>query len=337
MEKLSPWQNKFTSLRGISEEQRWHYRSKLCLATAWQDGGWQWGMTVREELIAIPLCPVHSERAREAIQLFSQTLPPGPVFPMVFYVQSDAQVTLVLKTSLFPDLQWCDHDLRQDLAAIGIEGLWLHLNPATGRRIFAKRGWHHIWGSPRSTDSNGFLYGPSAFQQLIPALYRCALDQAEAFLAPSRNDSVVDLYCGIGASLNRWISRGARTIGVELGGEASECAQHNAPQASLLRGKCADRIPQLQKWLEEKRADHGLLYVNPPRTGIETEVLNWVVSDFRPERIAYLSCSAGTLRRDLAILDSAGYQVEQITPYDFFPQTYHVETLVLMRKRGSDA
>ena len=55
---------------------------------------------------------------------------------------------------------------------------------------------------------------------------------------------------------------------------------------------------------------------------------------YRPDRMAYLSCSAGTLRRDLDALVQTGYAVERITPYDFFPQTHHVETLALLRRSG---
>jgi tRNA/tmRNA/rRNA uracil-C5-methylase (TrmA/RlmC/RlmD family) len=173
-------------------------------------------------------------------------------------------------------------------------------------------------------------YGPTAFQQLIPALYRQALDAAEDFLTPGPDDHIADLYCGIGASLARWTRRGARVIGVELGGEAVECASRNAPAATVLRGKCADRIPQLRAWM--LTTGTRLLYLNPPRTGLEPAVLAWTTDEYRPERLAYLSCSAGTLSRDLVALAAAGYNVKMLIPYDFFPQTHHVETLALLRR-----
>ena len=200
--------------------------------------------------------------------------------------------------------------------------------------MFAKNGWHLLWGQARSRDSNGLLYGPMAFQQVLPLLYNQALAEAEDFLAPSSDTVSIDLYCGSGASLVRWTARGARTVGVELGGEAVECAQQNAPQALVLRGKCAERIPQLKEWLESPAGTTGqrLLYLNPPRTGIEPAVLDWIVGHLQPARMAYLSCSAGTLRRDLDNLNPGGYEVVRITPYDFFPQTYHVETLVLLQR-----
>jgi tRNA/tmRNA/rRNA uracil-C5-methylase (TrmA/RlmC/RlmD family) len=250
---------------------------------------------------------------------------------MVYYVQSGAQATLVLKTGVLPGTAWLDEGLVRRLAEAGTEGLWLHLHPSAGHRVFAKRAWHLAAGRPRSVDEDGFAYGPTSFQQLLPGLYRQALDEAEAFLAPAPGAAVVDLYCGTGTTLARWTRRGAAALGVELDGEAVACAGANAPGAAVLRGACSHRLPQLDGWA---RAHPGsgprLLYANPPRTGLEPEVLAWIAGACRPARLAYLSCSAGTLRRDLHGLTTAGYRVLRLTPYDFFPQTHHVETLALL-------
>ena len=328
---LEPWQERFTPIMTVSESARWGYRDKLCLTAAWADSGWCFGMMARGELIAIPRCPIHSQRARLVLQLLATALPPSSMFPLSFYVQAGAQATLVLKSARFPSVDWLNDAVSRDLSAAGIEGLWLHLYPSAGRRVFAKNGWHLLYGRPRSIDAGGLGYGPTAFQQLLPALYQCSLDEAEAFLAPAGDDMVIDLYCGLGATLVRWTDRGACVFGVELSGEAVDCARENAPKAQVLRGACRDRIPQLDNSLNSNRAANRLLYANPPRTGLEPEILNWIITVYQPLRIAYLSCSAGTLRRDLTLLDRAGYRVERITPYDFFPQTYHVETLALLQ------
>ena len=75
-----------------------------------------------------------------------------------------------------------------------------------------------------------------------------------------------------------------------------------------------------------------LVFANPPRLGLEPEVVHWLVDVGSPQRIAYLSCSAGTLARDLSVLCDAKYRVCEIQPYDFFPQTHHVETLVFLER-----
>ena len=328
---LAPWRDRLAPIATVSKRDRWGYRSKLCLTTAWDGSGWRFGMIAQGDLIAIPRCPIHSQGARMAVQLLAAALPPGPIFPLSFYAQAGAQATLIIKSALVPSTDWLDDTLSRSLSAAGIEGLWLHLYPSAGRKVFTKNGWHLLYGQPRSVDASGLVYGPTAFQQLLPTLYKRSVDEAEAFLAPAAGDLVIDLYCGLGATLVRWTDRGADVFGVELSGEAVTCARENAPNAQVLRGACRARIPQLNDWLNINPYGNRLLYVNPPRTGLESEVLHWIVADYCPIRIAYLSCSTGTLRRDLAILDHAGYQVEQITPYDFFPQTYHVETLALLR------
>lgn len=329
--QLAPWADRLQPIRAVADDARWGYRRKVCLSAVWGEAvGWQFGLRRRDELIPIPDCPVHAGSVRILVRRLMRALPPGPRFPLAFLVQSGAQATLISKTHRLPDLDWLNQTGDEELAASGFEGLWLHLHPAAGRRLFARNDWRLLWGQPRSRDTFGLIYGPTAFQQLIPDLYRQALDAAEAFLAPRSGDSIADLYCGIGASLTRWTSRGARAIGVELGGEAVECARLNAPDAEILRGKCADRVPQLRDWVPAVGV--RLLYVNPPRTGLEPEVLAWTAEEFRPVRLAYLSCSAGTLSRDLRALATAGYGIEALIPCDFFPQTHHVETLALLRR-----
>lgn len=329
-EMLAPWADCLRPLQVVEAAARWGYRDRVCLATAWDEHGWRFGLTVRDDIVAIPDCPVHSARVRALVRTLSAVLPAGDGFPLVYYVQAGAQATLVLKSASMPVLDWLTDAVREQLAASGLDGLWLHRHPSAGRRILAKNSWDLLWGVPRSVDSAGLLYGPAAFQQLLPLLYNRALDESEAFLAPTVASTVVDLYCGAGASVRRWLRHGASVVGVELGGEAVACAQHNAPAATLYRGACAQRLPQLDQWLAA-HAGERLLYVNPPRTGLEAEVLTWIIDTLRPRMMGYMSCSAGTLRRDLQALTAAGYTVVQLVPYDFFPQTYHVETLALLQ------
>lgn len=326
---LAPWASMLALVQAVSEQQRWAYRDRVCLHALW-DVGWQVGMLRREELIPIPHCPVHSERVRQALAILSAVLPTGESFPLAYYVQAGAQITLVLKSATLPSLDWFDDQTAQALQAAGVEGLWLHLFPSVGKRIFQKRDWHLVWGEARSRDEDGMLYGPTAFQQLLPELSQAALGKAQAFLQPSEGDAVLDLYCGNGRSLHRWTEAGADALGVEVGADAVACATINAPGAKVLRGTCAHRLLQVGEWADGQ-TKRRLVYANPPRTGLEPEVAEWLVHDYRPERIAYLSCSAGTQARDLEKLCSGGYEVVSLTPYDFFPRTHHVECLALLQ------
>jgi len=327
---LAPWAAVLEDIQALPAARWTGYRDRVALSVRWQDGGWRYGVWRRDRLVPIPRCPVHSPRVRRVLAAVAGALPAPPAVRWAFHVQAGAQAALVLKQDREPPLDWLHAHLGRRLAAAGLEGLWLNLHPAAGRRLFAKRGWRLVWGQARSVD-HGLQHGPAAFMQATPGLAARALDRACGFLEPGPDAAVVDLYCGLGAGLQRWTAAGARTLGVEIGGEAVECARVNAPGALLLRGACAARLPQVDAWLREC-PDRRLLYVNPPRTGLEPAVCAWIGASMRPARMAYLSCSAGTLARDLARLERAGYRVQALCPFDFFPRTYHVEVLALLAR-----
>jgi tRNA/tmRNA/rRNA uracil-C5-methylase (TrmA/RlmC/RlmD family) len=121
---------------------------------------------------------------------------------------------------------------------------------------------------------------------------------------------------------------------VELGGDAVQCAQRNAPFARVLRGTCLHRLPQVRQWWSAQPPVR-LAYANPPRSGLEAEVLAALAGELQPARVAYLSCSAGTLARDLAAFEDHGYVVRRLVPFDFFPGTHHVECLALLDRGGA--
>lgn len=328
---LSPWLERMAVPETVSAERQTGYRNKVCLSAACDKGPWQVGLKRRDGVLAIHRCAIHGVRVQQALLLFAGILPPADRFPMVFYAQSEAQVTLVLKSSRMPDMAWLDLSVKSRLSDMGIEGVWLCLHPCAGHRVFAKRGWHLVWGNPRSKDARGLVYGPATFGQPLVELSEKALDRAEDFLSAGPGDRVIDLYCGIGAGLARWQKKTLRVIGVELSSESVECARQNAPGATVLQGACRQRIPQLTAALE-KEGSRCLVYVNPPRTGMEPEVAAWLAATCRPERLACLSCNATALKRDLSLLEKAGYAVDRLLPFDFFPNTRHLETLALLSR-----
>lgn len=328
--RLQPWAGLIEPVRSVANVNRLHYRDKVSLAMQYTGGLWQIGMLRRDEIIPVFGCPVHSPRVNEVMNLISKHLPDSINFPAVRFIQSGRQLTLVIKSNNLPDTGWLTDEFTTAFFQTGMEGLWLHLFPSAGKKVFGKGGWHLILGVPESQDDEGFLYGPAAFRQLLPALAGEALNEANLFLNPDKNSVIADLYCGTGSSLRKFTACGATAIGVELFGESVRLAALNAPAAKVFRGTCAQRIPQLNQMLHENPGKTRLLYANPPRTGLEAEVNQWITNQYRPQRIVYLSCNALTLRHDLALLTTQGYTVNKIIPFDFFPQTRHVETLSLI-------
>jgi tRNA/tmRNA/rRNA uracil-C5-methylase (TrmA/RlmC/RlmD family) len=325
---LAPWASRLAPVEAPTADRRLGYRDRVTLTARWAAGtGWQFGLVRRDELIAIHDCPVHTARVRALVRLLAERLPPPEVLPLAYLHVCGAQVTLVVKARRAPPD--CLAQVTAGLEATGLEGCWLHLHPCAGRRLFARSGWVLLWGEPRSRDPRGLLHGPTAFAQALPELHAAALDAATRHLRPGPGLAVLDLYCGLGTSLREWTGAGAAALGVELAGEAVELAALNAPDAAVLRGTCADRLPQIAAWWRVQ-AGERVAYVNPPRPGLEPVVCDALALDLQPRRIAYLSCSAGTLARDLARLESAGYGVSSIRPYDFFPRTHHIEALALL-------
>jgi len=332
---LGAWSDRLQPLCGAPEPARLGYRQRVTLTTAHDaTSGWSFGLMRRDELIAIHDCPVHDPRVRALVHYLTERLPPFDVLPLAYLQVAGRQATLIVKAR---EVATAALDAVLDApGSTGVEGLWLHLHPSAGRRLFARSGWRLVWGSPESRDELGLVHGPTAFLQPLPALHLEALEAAAAHLRACEDASVLDLYCGHGATLRIWAGAGARTLGVELSGEAVRNAARNAPRAQVLRGAATQRLPQIRAWWKEGRGE-GLAYVNPPRSGLDGEVAQALAQELRPARIAYLSCSAGTLARDLDLLEKAGYRIDAILPFDFFPQTHHVETLALAGLAGSPA
>jgi tRNA/tmRNA/rRNA uracil-C5-methylase (TrmA/RlmC/RlmD family) len=310
---------------------RYGYRDRVTLSARHGQDGWRFGLMRRDELIAIPRCPVHTPRILSLVATLGDTLPGPERFPLAFLNVAGGQATLIIKARDFDagDLA----RLQSAMPATGIEGLWVHCHPSAGRRLFGRSGWHLVWGAAESADAHGCVHGPTAFQQLLPALHADSLARASDFVAPAAGTGVADLYCGIGTSLRTWIASGADVLGIELAGGAVECARRNAPGAVILRGTCAQRLPQLHEWWSRPRLRY-VAYLNPPRSGLDNEVLRALADTLRPARVAYLSCSAGTLARDVAAFVASGYAVDALVPYDFFPGTHHVECLALLTLGG---
>jgi len=153
--------------------------------------------------------------------------------------------------------------------------------------------------------------------------------------ALAADDTAVDHYCGVGAiSLMLGLS-GAAVFGIEASSSAVCDAVENTRLNGLhnvrfRRGTTAEILPGLAA--ELPRID--VVTLNPPRKGATPEVIDLIVAA-RPRRIVYMSCDAESLARDLEALADAGYRTKEIHPFDFLPQTEHVECVAaLVRVRA---
>lgn len=203
-----------------------------------------------------------------------------------------------------------------------------------------------LWGQGYITDYIGdvkYQISPLSFFQVNPVqtekLYGLALEYAGL----EGNETVWDLYCGIG-TISLFLAQKAKKVyGVEIIQQAIEDARNNAKingieNAEFFVGKAEEVLPEYYAQYEKKHGEKAyadVIVVDPPRKGCDETLLNTMVK-MRPERIVYVSCDSATLARDLKYLCENGYEVKRVKPVDQFPCTVHVEVVVKMQLVASD-
>lgn len=142
--------------------------------------------------------------------------------------------------------------------------------------------------------------------------------------------SVFDLYCGFGVNAILLAKSGAQVTAVESNPDSIRLAKQNADlNGAVVDFVCDDVARFIKNGIAKNKPD--LVIVNPPRTGLSPSVAKALSASDCPD-IIYVSCMPQTLARDLAVLISGGYSISECQPYDMFPQTTHVETLVSLRR-----
>ena len=193
-----------------------------------------------------------------------------------------------------------------------------------------------LWGQEYITDYIGdvkYQISPLSFFQVNPVqtekLYGLALEYAGL----EGNETVWDLYCGIG-TISLFLAQKAKKVyGVEIVPQAIDDARNNAKingftNAEFFVGKAEEVLPEQY---EKYNVYADVIVVDPPRKGCDETLLNTMVK-MKPERIVYVSCDSATLARDLKYLCENGYEVKKVKPVDQFPHTVHVECVVALER-----
>lgn len=195
-----------------------------------------------------------------------------------------------------------------------------------------------LWGTTYIQDNIGditYRISPLSFYQVNPVqtrrLYETALEYADL----KGEETVWDLYCGIG-TISLFLSQKAKKVyGVEIVPQAIEDARENAllnhiENAEFYVGKAEEVLPKLY---EKKGIYADVIVVDPPRKGCDEKCLETIVK-MQPKRVVYVSCDPATLARDLRYLCNRGYEVKRGRACDMFPMTGHVETVALLTRKA---
>jgi len=326
---------------GLGYRNRAQFKIKQTFATFIQVGYYAPGTTA---LCPVHHCPIASPALNRALEALAQLaaedkLPPELREAEVFADDRDETLLLTLShvgigqpgknlaellTSQIPgtvSVQFCDlRDNRKQLFGAG------HLDYRVAGRSYRV--------------SHG-----SFFQ-----VNRALLPEMVDLVASESGGLLLDLYAGVGlfsAALAQKFTEvvavesseeAARDLAVNLsaaGEEACAASPESAPSSSLRAGATDQRErgrkttaikAAAEEWLPSCGLKPDLVIVDPPRAGLDPRVTE-ALSHIRPPRMIYVSCDPSTLARDLGLLSSAGYRLQELHLFDLFPQTYHIETV----------
>jgi 23S rRNA (uracil1939-C5)-methyltransferase len=217
----------------------------------------------------------------------------------------------------------------------GIGGISNSYEPANENAVIGRR-MDFVWGKremEETIDDVRFRVSPASFFQINGAMVASIF----GMLAPLIVDApkIVDLYCGAGTFAIYFASRGAHVVGIEENASAVTEAQANARLNNV-----EDRVKFIKGRVEGELANEdgrkalrtaGIVFLDPPRKGSDEATLA-AIADAKVPAIWYLSCNPATLARDLRYLAGRGYTIGIVQPFDMFPQTGHVETLVTLSR-----
>ena len=193
-----------------------------------------------------------------------------------------------------------------------------------------------LWGKDTITDSiDGieFEISPLSFYQVNPIQTEVLYGKAVELADLKGDETVLDLYCGIGTISLFFARKAKKVFGVEIVPEAIADAKKNAARngitnAEFAVGAAEEVIPRLY---EEEGITADIVVVDPPRKGCDEKLLETILQ-ISPEKIVYVSCNPATWARDLAVLKKGGYALKEVQPVDQFSHSVHVEVVSMLAK-----
>jgi 23S rRNA (uracil1939-C5)-methyltransferase len=177
-----------------------------------------------------------------------------------------------------------------------------------------------------------FRLSPRSFYQInhdqAERLYEAAISQAQI----TKDDLVLDLYCGVGTITLAMAKAAGKVIGVEIVEEAVKDARENAQRNGIQNAEflCGD-AGSAALALEKQGIRPDVVVVDPPRKGLNADTIE-ALHKMSPRRIVYVSCDPATMARDVALLKERGYRFLNAQAADLFPRTAHVESIVCLTK-----
>ncbi len=303
------------------------------------------------EVIDTSDCPVHhplinriikvvkDEVQRQSISVYSSRHKNGLLRYLLIRVSPTNDKAMVTFVSNFRDLQqlpklgkWLIRKVPEVIA------VHQNVNSSTGNVILGQETLK-LHGLPDLIDKVGDIklrIAPEAFFQVNTLQAARIYALLRQWTKLTKKQSAIDVYCGIGGIALHLAQDAGDVIGIEYVEQAVRNAADNAKLNKLenCRFVAGDAAEQLSKQAAQLK-NLRLVTLNPPRKGCAEQLLR-ALGEIKPQQIIYVSCDPASLARDLRILADGGYRIEQVQPFDMFPQTAHVETVVELQLEGKN-
>lgn len=312
--------------------EHWHYRRKARLAVKWHGNDDSLWLGFRppqsKKVTVIDECPVLVESLSRLLVPLRQLLGSSRIGAVLGHVElievNKVQVVLRLAASLSAAQQ-------QQLVSFAKQykvQFWLQ-NDTDVIPLQPQQQCFDL-----SIDDDRLYFAGGDFLQVNENVNQKMVEQALQWLQPGRDDTVLDLFAGVGNFSLPLARRAARVVAIEGVAAMTEKLSYSAEQAGLtqLTAETVDLTQITARQLAAYKANLWLL--DPARAGAEAvcRAVMSIAAEQRPARIVYVSCAPVTLARDSEWLMQAGYRIKTLGLVDMFPQTHHIETMVYFER-----
>lgn len=355
----------------IKSDNQFEYRNKLQIPVGIDKSGRNvigFYAERSHRIVPVTACPIHPDWAKDTISVFSEYMEKYGVrgydeetrrgilrHIVVREVDGNFIVTAVTATDSLPYADKLTALLGKKFKSFS---LWQNVNAGEGNGVFGEtfRLLHGKGKYGACECGIRFEVGPNTFIQINRSVCRKLYERIVRFGTESGAEAAIDAYSGGGLLTAMLAKQIGRAYGIELVREASECADAliapNKLKGKMFNrcGKVEDVLPEL---LNQVDADKTFLTVDPPRKGVDRGTLKAIAAS-GIRHVAMVSCNPATLARDVGILTGSLFETEggelkknpaytqsglegcyklvSVQPFDMFPQTKHVETLVCLSK-----
>ncbi len=270
----------------------------------------------------------------EDINIYDRSSKKGSLKHMVIrkaFKEGNLMVIFVTHTDQFKIGKKIAHELRQKFPQITSV---IHVKNNNDKIV--------LRGPYKTLYGDGVLYEtvewakyhipPTSFFQVNTPILKSLLGKVKEILEPEKDQSLLDLYGGSGLFSVYLAPLFSKVKTVESSKVSSRIVAKNASVNEVTNITSVES--DVEEFLRVESGKYDSIIVDPPKSGLNKKVIDHLLR-LNPEKLVYISCDPSTLARDTAIFTGKGYEIKKVIPFDMFPHTYHVETVVLMTHSGS--